>query len=317
MSFLRNADKGTNLFSTYFLTLALVVLVYILLGQIPMMVDLAIQSMLYKLESGSVAELVSLFGKNKFLVYLILPFVFSLITLLLTVKMFHRRPIMSVITERDKFDWKRFFFSFAIFGTVLSLSLFSMIGSSSKIQWNFNPETFFPLLLISLFLIPLQTTCEEVLFRGYIFQGLGHFYKRGWISVMVTGVIFGLMHSANPEVDKLGMIVMIFYIGTGLFLGLITLMDDGLELSMGYHAINNIFAALIITNDWQAFQTDALFIDHNPPSFGWESLSTVFIVQPIFLLIYSKVYKWKGWKEKLFGIDLEQETKTKDQGSRG
>lgn len=37
------------------------------------------------------------------------------------------------------------------------------------------------------------------------------------------------------------------------------LMDDGLELSMGYHAINNIFAALILTNEWQAFQTDALF----------------------------------------------------------
>lgn len=315
MSFLRNADKGTNLFSTYFLTLAVVVLVYILLGQIPMLVDLAIHSRLYKLSSGSVEELVELFGRNKFLVYLILPFVFSLVTLLLAVRLFHRRPVMSVITVRERFDWKRFFFSFSIFGLVMTLSLLSMINASDQVQWNFNPNTFFPLLLISLFLIPLQTTCEEVLFRGYLFQGLGHFFKRGWISVLVTGVIFGLMHGANPEVDKLGMIVMVYYIGTGIFLGVVTLMDDGLELSMGYHAINNIFAALIITNDWQAFQTDALFIDHNPPSFGWDSLATIFVVQPLFLLLFSKVFKWKAWKEKLFGLELRSETTNEEQGS--
>jgi membrane protease YdiL (CAAX protease family) len=315
MSFLRNASKGTNLVSTYFLTLAIVVLAYILIGQIPMIIDLVVQSRLYKLSDGSVSELVDIFGKNKFLVYLILPFVFSLIMLLVSVRFFHRRPILSVVTSREKFDWKRFFLSFVLFGSVLTLSLISIVITSDKVDWNFNGSTFFPLLLISLFLIPLQTTCEEVLFRGYLFQGFGHFYKRGWISVLVTGVLFGLMHSANPEVDKLGMIVMVFYIGTGLFLGIVTLMDDGLELSMGYHAINNIFAALIITNDWQAFQTDALFIDRNPPSFGLDSLATIFIVQPILLLIFSKVYKWKGWKEKFLGQEFEQGTKTKEQGS--
>jgi uncharacterized protein len=94
---------------------------------------------------------------------------------------------------------------------------------------------------------------------------------------------------------------LIYYIGTGLFLGLLTLMDDGLELSMGYHAVNNIFAALILTNDWQAFQTDALYIDHSAPTFGWDSLLTIILVQPLLLLIFSKIYKWKNWKEKLFG----------------
>jgi hypothetical protein len=312
MSFLHNADKGTNRISTYLLTLSIVVLAYILVGQIPMLVDLAIHSKLNSLTSGSPAELVAIFGKNKFLIYLILPFVFSLITLLLAIKMLHHRPILSVFTVRDRFDWKRFFLSFGLYGTILMLSLIGVVSSDSNVTWNFNIMTFLPLLIISLLLIPLQTTCEEVLFRGYIFQGIGHFYKRGWISVLVTGVLFGLMHRANPEVDKLGMIVMVFYIGTGLFMGLVTLMDDGLELSMGYHAINNIFASLIITNDWQAFQTDALFIDHNPPSFGWDSLATIFVVQPIFILIYSNVYRWNGWKEKFFGFVREQETQNKE-----
>lgn len=301
MSFLRNADQGTNLGSTYILTLVLVILAYIFVGQIPMLVDLAVSGNLQGLKKGDPAELVDLLGKNKFLFYLILPFVFSLITLIISVRFLHRRPVLSVFTARAKFDWKRFVLSFGLYGAIMFLSLFGMISGNPTIEWNFDPATFFPLLLISLLLIPLQTTCEEVLFRGYLFQGFGHFFKRGWISVILTGVLFGLMHGANPEVDTLGPIVMVFYIGTGLFLGLLTLMDDGLELSMGYHAINNIFAALIITNEWQAFQTDALYIDHSPPTFGWDSLMTVVIVQPLFLLLYAKIYKWKEWKEKLFG----------------
>ncbi|MEY3437796.1 MAG: hypothetical protein RL265_381, partial [Bacteroidota bacterium] len=234
------------------------------------------------------------------LLYLILPFVFALITLLLAVKFLHKRPILSVITIRTKFDWKRFFTMFFIWGTVMALFLMLSVFSNASITWNFNAATFFPLLLISFFLIPLQTACEEVLFRGYLFQGFGQLYKKGWISVVLTGLLFGLLHSANPEVETLGYGVMVYYIGTGIFLGLFALMDDGLELSMGYHAVNNIFAALILTNEWQAFQTDALFMDHSKPTFGWDSLVTILIIQPLFLLLFSKVYGWKNWKKKLF-----------------
>ena len=108
------------------------------------------------------------------------------------------------------------------------------------------------------------------------------------------------MHGANPEVDKIGQVLLVFYIANGVFLGLLVLMDEGLELSMGYHAVNNIFAALIVTNDWQAFHTDALFIDQNPPDFGMESMLTLLVVQPLLLILFSKKYKWKNWKEKLF-----------------
>lgn len=301
MSFLQNANKGTNLVSTYFLTLSLVVIAYVLIGQIPLLVELSFYSGgLQEFQNENAPSIVAYLGQNKFLLYLILPFVFALITLLLAVKFLHKRPILSVITIRTKFDWKRFFAMFFIWGTVMALFLVLSMFSNASITWNFNAATFFPLLLISFFLIPLQTACEEVLFRGYLFQGFGKIYKKGWISVVLTGLLFGLLHSANPEVETLGYGVMVYYIGTGIFLGLFALMDDGLELSMGYHAVNNIFAALILTNEWQAFQTDALFMDHSKPTFGWDSLVTILIIQPLFLLLFSKVYGWKNWKEKLF-----------------
>ena len=33
----------------------------------------------------------------------------------------------------------------------------------------------------------------------------------------MTSAIFGLLHMANPEIDKIGNIALVFYIGTGLF----------------------------------------------------------------------------------------------------
>lgn len=302
MSFLHNADKGTNRIATYILTIALVMIGYAVLGQIPLLVDLLIRS------RGNEAffdedmnSLIQIMGENTFLVYILLPFVFSLAAVIIGVVFLHKRPMLSVFTGRERFDWKRFFLSFTVWGFVLLLTLIIMVMTGSPLEWNFNPTTFFPLLIISFILIPLQTTCEEVLFRGYLFQGFGRIYKKGFIAVVSTGVLFGLLHASNPEVEVLGNGVLVYYIGTGIFLGLLTLFDDGLELSMGYHAINNIFAALVLTNDWQAFQTDALYIDHSAPTFGWDSLLTIIVVQPLLLLLFSRIYKWKNWKEKLFG----------------
>jgi membrane protease YdiL (CAAX protease family) len=94
---------------------------------------------------------------------------------------------------------------------------------------------------------------------------------------------------------------MVFYIGTGLFLGVLTLMDEGLELALGFHAANNLTAALLVTAEWTAFQTNSLYRDISEPELGWEVFAPVLIVYPILLLILSKKYGWTDWKERLTG----------------
>jgi hypothetical protein len=166
---------------------------------------------------------------------------------------------------------------------------------------------FLSLALIGIILIPLQTSFEEYLFRGYMMQGLGIAAKNRWVPLVVTSVLFGLMHLGNPEVEKLGYGIMIYYIGTGFFLGIITLMDEGLELALGFHAANNLIGALLLTADWTAFQTDSLYRDVSDPILGWDVLVPVFIVFPILLIIFSKKYGWTNWKEKLTGKVLSEE----------
>ena len=300
MSFLTNADQGNNRISGYILTLCIVVLCYAVLGSIPLIVHLSIangggEGAL----SGNMSDWTARLGENTILGYLLFPFVLVLLALVLSNRFIHKRTILSLFTARSKFDWKRFFLSAGIWTGVMALLLGLMMVDNNQIQWNMNPSTIIPLVLISLLLIPIQTTAEEVLFRGYLFQAFGHKNRRGWVTVLVTGILFGLMHAANPEVQTLGYGVMSYYIMTGIFLGCIVLMDDGLELSMGYHAANNIFAALILTNEWQAFQTDALWIDHAKPTFGWDVIATMLVLQPLLLLAFAKIYKWKNIRSKL------------------
>ena len=104
------------------------------------------------------------------------------------------------------------------------------------------------------------------MFRGYLLQGIGIVTKRPLVALLSTSIIFGLLHISNPEVEKIGYTIMIYYIGTGIFLAILTLMDEGMELALGFHAANNLITALIVTSDWTAFQTHSILKDLSDPS---------------------------------------------------
>jgi len=141
------------------------------------------------------------------------------------------------------------------------------------------------------------------MFRGYLMQGIGVVFKYKWIALLLTSVGFGLLHYSNPEVERFGDIVMIYYIGTGLFLGIITLMDEGLELALGFHAANNLFTALLVSADWTALQTHSVLKDISNPSAMPldEVIIPVFVIFPILILVFARKYEWKNWNERLFG----------------
>jgi len=247
-------------------------------------------------------------GENRFLVEMLLPFAIGLAFLFLWVKYIHKQPLLSLTTARKNVDWKRFWFIFVLWGIVSSsFVLVDYYMSPENYEFNFNLKPFLILTVIAVIFIPLQTSFEEYLFRGYLMQGIGVMAKNKWLPLLFTSVVFGLMHIANPEVDKLGPVIMVYYIGTGLFLGIITLMDDGLELALGFHAANNLFTALLVTADWTAFQTHSILKDLSDPSeMGLaEIFIPVFVVFPILLLILSKKYNWSNWKDKLVGAIIE------------
>lgn len=273
-----------------------------IIGQIPLTIAVLGKS----LKNGKIptteAEMMKALDSNVFLFLMLLSFAFTLLGIYLVVKYLHKETFLSVTTSRKKVDWKRVFFSFSIWAVFsIGTTLIQYYTTPGELIWNFKPIPFAILVVISVLLIPLQTSSEEYLFRGYLMQGIGGLVRNKWIPLIVTSVTFGALHFANPEVDKMGNILLLYYIGTGFFLGIITLMDEGMELSLGFHAANNLIGALLVTTDWSALQTNSIFKDISEPSAGFEIILPVIFVFPIMLFIFSKKYHWTDWKEKLTG----------------
>ncbi len=248
-------------------------------------------------------KMMTILEPNLNLFLLLLSFAVGLFVLFLVVRLLHKQTIVSLTTARKRIDWKRIWFAFFFWGIISSvLILVDYYGNPENYINNFELNRFLILAAIAIVLIPIQTSLEEYLFRGYLMQGFGMLAKNKWFPLLMTSLIFGLLHIANPEVEKLGYTIMIYYIGTGLFLGILTLMDEGIELALGFHAANNLFTALLVTANWTAFQTHSVFKDIAEPELGFIDLTLpVFIIFPILLFIFAKVYKWTNWKEKLFG----------------
>lgn len=242
------------------------------------------------------------FGKNVVFAIMVLPLAVLCILLLLWVKFFQQQTITSLTTARPKIDYKRVFFSFFLWAAILvAVILIQFFLSPNDFIINFKLAPFLILLVLALVLIPLQTSFEEYLFRGYLMQGLGLVTKNKWFPLLFTSISFGLMHIANPEVGAFGLQMMVFYIGTGLFLGIISLMDDGLELALGFHAANNLVGALLITSNHSALQTNAIFEQTSTQNNMLEIYIQVFVVFPILIFLFAKKYKWNDWKNKLTG----------------
>ena len=253
-----------------------------------------------------IQQTIKMIGVNLTFVALVGPLAFGLLIVLFWVKFVQGQSITSLTTSRTKIDWKRVFFSFFLWGSITTLMILGLYFTQPEnFVWNFNPEKFFIFLMLAVVLVPMQTSFEEYLFRGHMMQGIGLATNSRLIPLIITSVLFGLMHIANPEVGKIGYIIMIYYIGTGFFLGIITLMDEGLELALGFHAANNLVGALLLTADWTAFQTNSILKDLSEPSAGFDVLTPVFVIFPILLFIFSKVYGWNNWKERLTGKLIE------------
>lgn len=303
MDYISLANKGQTEWWRYVLGVVLIFLIW----QFGTVFHLATVSAKITLNGGDLAqmgyeELMTTLSKNLTFFLLLISFVFGVGGVWLVSKFFHQLSFKDLITTRKNFDWSRFWVGFWLIGSfILVGTLLDYYLHTTEYIFNFNAKKFFVLLVIAIVLVPIQTTFEELLFRGYLMQGIGVLSKNRGVALVVTSVIFGLLHLGNPEVYKIGKVILFSYIGTGFLLGIMALMDEGLELSIGFHAGNNLVTALLVTANWTAFQTESIFISTGEPNANIDVFLPLLVIYPLMLFILAKIYKWKNWKEKLFG----------------
>jgi membrane protease YdiL (CAAX protease family) len=231
------------------------------------------------------------------LAVMLLPFLTLLYGLFRQVQRQHGRHWMTIITPNAHINWSKMSIGAAVWGCILLGDIgIGYALEPERFTWVFQLGEWLLTLLVAVTMIPFQAAAEELAFRGYFMQTTALVSKRVWQPLLMTSVLFGMLHYANPEVQSYGWVMMINYIGIGLIWGITALMDDGVELAIGAHAANNILAGLLVTETNSVFQISSLFrVTSQQPSALWLFIDTA-VPGAIFLVVVAKVYGWGSWK---------------------
>lgn len=296
------AQENLNEWWRYLITLTITFFSYIVIGALPLILVITIQSLngvpidLNTFVETSNPEAIGI-GLNFGLILLLFPSVLAFFVLWILIKKFHQTGSGKIASASGRIRWSKIFQGALLWIVLLIIAelIFHHI-SPENYAFQFDPAKFLPLLVIALVFIPFQSWFEELLFRGYLMQGLGIVFRLRFIALILTSLGFGLLHSFNPEVKEFGLLsTMPYYIGFGLFTGLLVILDDGIELACGIHAINNIYSAVFVTYESSVLKTPAIWSIQklNP----WTMNIAFLAMAVIFILIMTRYYNWTDWKK--------------------
>ncbi|NDV79355.1 CPBP family intramembrane glutamic endopeptidase [Dysgonomonas sp. 511] len=293
LEFALNGDKRIKLFVVSVIVLVLSFVIASLVGSIPIALvakalanGQSVDAYLSDMASSGLSQ-------NMLFALMVLPLVFAFFVLLFLIKAFHKWSFTQIVNGTNKIRWNHVWVGAGVWAalSIISLAVEYMLHPAD-FTLQFDISTFIPLVLLSLILLPFQTSFEELAFRGYLAQTVGNLTRNRWWVLIIPSLVFGLLHISNPEVAEFGIALMLpQYIIMGAIMGLTSILDDGIEVALGIHAANNIFASLFITHSSSALQTPALFSVADIDPVG--SLISTVLFGVVSIAVFHKLYGWK------------------------
>ena len=229
---------------------------------------------------------------GKFL-FVMVGFPVFLAGVLIAVSLIHRRHPRTLITARERIDWRRIGQGFVAWS--VPVCLINVLGQylfyPDTFSFNFDLATFALFVPLALVFTAIQTTTEELFYRGYIVQGASMISTNRVFLALVAAVVFTLPHLLNPEVSAGGWLTVFsnYFLVPGLLWTVVSLIDGTTELAIGVHFANNIVGFLLFNIAGSAVTTPALFTISEFHA-TYVALS-VLVAIPVFLAIAYKVFK--------------------------
>lgn len=167
----------------------------------------------------------------------------------LVTALLHKRPFWSVAFPAKKLDgwnvgvgflgaWAFLLLAFLIYALFFGVKLSFQVPDMGL---------FLPMVFIGLLGILLQTSTEELNYRGYWMQAARSLTSNPLLLIAVSALAFGLPH--YPNLAKLHMppYAVLMYIIDGAFLAWLAYRTGSLWMSMGWHLANNYGLAVLIS----------------------------------------------------------------------
>ncbi len=262
-SFLDQVYAGQTEWVRYFFGFILILFFWLVLGSVFVLLPIVWVMIDGNPETAVNMETGFFSGVDPIFNYIVLNLSFGLLILgvFVTVRFVHGRPFRSIITPAKQLNWRRIGQGFGVWLLLVTLaSAVEYLLTPDIYTFVFNPGRFFIFALAVLLLTPMQTTAEELLFRGYLLQASGHLSRNFWVLALVNGILFMIPHLGNPELAASAILLPLFYLSIGAFFAFITLRDNSAELAIGAHAANNLYSALFANYVNSALQTESIFL---------------------------------------------------------
>ena len=216
------------------------------------------------LNSSETSDLFELFGliePTVLLTALLISFAPLLVGTVWAYKLFLKEPARNLFALNRSWSWDRMWVGVWLWGGLMTLSIVPLfILQTESVSFVFNVSTFIPFAIIALILFPIQTTAEEVLFRGWLTRWLGQYFKNPTVLSILGGILFTIPHLSNPEAIFNPFSAISSYFLIGFTLTWVTVRDKGLELAVGAHFINNILAGVIFPYENSVLPAEGIWL---------------------------------------------------------
>ena len=168
-----------------------------------------------------------------------------------------KHDVHTLVAVDGVIRWRRIAMGFGVwFGLSAISSLVDYSINADSYRVTFDAAAFIPFLVVALLLLPIQTSAEELFFRGWVLRWASRLPQTA--TVLISGTVFALPHLGNPEAagHETAALLAWFILGAGW--AFVSLRDRGIELALGAHFANNIFSILVIGYDNAVLPTSAV-----------------------------------------------------------
>lgn len=233
-------------------------------------------------------------GSSRFATFAALGLISMMIPALwLVVRFLHKRPFRSLLGPTGRIDWRMWRIAASVVLVAAAISLGTSFLSVDTTQ-RMPLQDWAPWAALALVFIFLQTTAEELVFRGYLQQQLAARFQSRWIWMVLPSVTFGALHWDYATYGDNTWLVVTSTAVVGLIASDLTARLGNLSAAMGLHFANNTMAMLFLTDDGGPLSGLGLWsfqMDAKSPEIGVEigiSIALSLAIYAIFVLIHRR-----------------------------
>ncbi|WP_027059353.1 CPBP family intramembrane glutamic endopeptidase [Mesorhizobium loti] len=189
----------------------------------------------------------------------------------------HGEPLSALLGASRRVSWPDFLkglVAVLITSLISEILLYLLQPGISRGTISLSSWLLFAVPIVALTL--LQTSSEEVLFRGYLLRGLANRFRSPLIWALLPGLLFTSLHWSSASSSAINACVLVSIAAFALLLTLVVYATGNLNAALGAHLGNNLTGFLLISHQ-ESYNSFALFAARPLEGPGWMMSDAILI----------------------------------------